>query len=344
MESQQSQPGSHEYRMKVSKSGLYLLLAVLFIVASIPVVSRGLASTSVPMALGRMVVGAFLLFSGVFMVATAARSRLLIEESQIRFRIVFREAVFLVSEIEGFRTITTGPASHRVSRRVICVKGRREPIEIALFDPDEFLQTWLQQFPNLDQSDQPRSSESSFRKSESGFTTRKGLVTWRCSMRRRWVIVGITSMTLICAGIVVRIERKNRQLAKWAAVYRVRAERGDAKSQFALGAMYYYGNGVPKDYVEAVYWYRKSAEQGNADAQYSLSYMHHGGKGLPQDDSEAARWCRSAAEQGNALAQDALGIIYRRGEGVPPDDAEAVRRHTVSVVVPKLCRSARAEF
>jgi hypothetical protein len=51
MESQRAQLDRHEYRMKVSKSGLYLLSAVLFIVASLPVASRGLASTSAPMAL-----------------------------------------------------------------------------------------------------------------------------------------------------------------------------------------------------------------------------------------------------------------------------------------------------
>jgi hypothetical protein len=166
MESMQVQASVHEYRMKVSKSGLYLLWSLLFIVVSIPIATRGLASTSTPMALGRAAIGALLLFSGVFMAATVARSRLLIDESQIRFRIVFREEVFPLSEIEGFRTVSTGPASHRVSRRVICVKGRREPIEIVQFDPDEFLQTWLQQFPNLDQAAQTANSEDLLRKND----------------------------------------------------------------------------------------------------------------------------------------------------------------------------------
>src|SRR5882757_5433096 len=105
MESRQVQPSSHEYRMKVSKSGFYLLSAVLLIVASILIATRGLASTSTWTALGRAAMGAVLVFSGVSMVATVVRSRLLIEESQIRFRIVYREEVFPLSEIEGFRTI-----------------------------------------------------------------------------------------------------------------------------------------------------------------------------------------------------------------------------------------------
>jgi len=118
------------------------------------------------MAIGRVVIGALLMLCGVFMVATVLRSRLIIEESQIRFRIVFREEVIPLGEIEGLRTITTGPTSRRASRRVICVKGRSEPIEIVQFDHDDFLQTWLQQLPNLDQLDHAVSSESSFRKSD----------------------------------------------------------------------------------------------------------------------------------------------------------------------------------
>jgi hypothetical protein len=80
-------------------------------------------------------------------------------------------------------------------------------------------------------------------------------------MKRRRVIVAVTSMALICAGVIVRTQRKSRQLAKRAVAYRVLAEQGDAKAQFALGAMYAYGKGVPKDFVEAARWYLKSASR-----------------------------------------------------------------------------------
>jgi TPR repeat protein len=81
-------------------------------------------------------------------------------------------------------------------------------------------------------------------------------------MKRRWVIVAITSMALIGAGVLIRTERNNRRLSKLAETYDTRARRGDAKAQLTLGWMYYYGKGLPKDYVEAALWYRKSAEQG----------------------------------------------------------------------------------
>ena len=59
--------------MKASKSGLYLLVAAMFIVASVPVATRGPAWTNMPTTLGRVVVGVLLMFCGAFMVATVLR-------------------------------------------------------------------------------------------------------------------------------------------------------------------------------------------------------------------------------------------------------------------------------
>jgi hypothetical protein len=166
MESQQLEPTSHEYRMKASKSGLYLLVAAILIVTSAPVATRGLVSANIPTAIGGVVIGALLMFCGLFMVATVLRSRLVIEESRIRLRVVFREEVFPLKQIEGVRTVSTGPSSQRVSRRVIYARGRSEPIEIIQFGSDDFLQRWLQQLPNLDQPAQSSSSENLFRKTD----------------------------------------------------------------------------------------------------------------------------------------------------------------------------------
>ena len=51
-------------------------------------------------------------------------------------------------------------------------------------------------------------------------------------------------------------------LAKEASEYRTRAEEGDVKAQSKLGYMYSHGQGVPKDYAEALRWYRRAAAQG----------------------------------------------------------------------------------
>ena len=100
---------------------------------------------------------------------------------------------------------------------------------------------------------------------------------------------------------------------------RVAAEQGYADAQFRVGFMYYHGEGVLQDYVQAVAWYRRAAEQGHAGAQSNLGVMYSGGWGIPENDVEAVKWYRRAAEQGHAGAWYNLGVMYNNGEGVPQD-------------------------
>ena len=51
------------------------------------------------------------------------------------------------------------------------------------------------------------------------------------------------------------------------------ANAGDATAEYNLGSMYYKGEGVIKDYKEAVKWFTKAAEQGFAMAQFTLGVM-----------------------------------------------------------------------
>ena len=81
--------------------------------------------------------------------------------------------------------------------------------------------------------------------------------------------------------------------------------------------MYYKGEGVPKNYSEAMKWYRKAADQGNAEAQFNLGVMYDQGEGVPKNYTEAMQWYRKAADQGDANAQYNLGIMYYNGEGTP---------------------------
>ena len=87
---------------------------------------------------------------------------------------------------------------------------------------------------------------------------------------------------------------------------KTRAANGDAEAQFNLGKRYYKGEGVTKDYAEAVRWWRKSAEQGHAKAQGILGYCYHSGEGVTKDYAKAVRWLRKAAEQGHVDAKRRL--------------------------------------
>ena len=44
--------------------------------------------------------------------------------------------------------------------------------------------------------------------------------------------------------------------------------------------LYYYGNGIEKDYEEAVKWFRTAAEQGDSEAQYKLGICYYYGYGI----------------------------------------------------------------
>lgn len=73
------------------------------------------------------------------------------------------------------------------------------------------------------------------------------------------------------------------------------AEEGHANAEFAMGRKYEDGQGVPRNYFEAMKWYRLAAEQGHAIAQYRLGLMYKEGRGIPPDFVEAYMWLSLAA-------------------------------------------------
>jgi len=108
------------------------------------------------------------------------------------------------------------------------------------------------------------------------------------------------------------------------------AKDGDLYSRTELGRKYYYGDGAPQDYVEAVKWLRKASSgvdgfHGDPFAQCLLGQCYYFGLGVPKDLVKAAKWYREAAEGGLADAQRALGYMYKEGEGVPKDDVKAAK-------------------
>ena len=62
--------------------------------------------------------------------------------------------------------------------------------------------------------------------------------------------------------------------------------------------MYEKGQGVPKDYKEAVKWLPTLAEQGN-EAQYNLGLMYYKGQGVPKDYVLAHMWWNIASSNGH---------------------------------------------
>lgn len=110
------------------------------------------------------------------------------------------------------------------------------------------------------------------------------------------------------------------EAVKW---YGSAAEQGFVPAQLQLGAVYFNGLGVEKDYGQALFWFTKAAERGDAEAQTNLGYLYDKAFGVGQDYKKAVAWYRKAAAQGHASAQFDLGMMYYEGLGVAQDYIEA---------------------
>ena len=110
--------------------------------------------------------------------------------------------------------------------------------------------------------------------------------------------------------------------AAWRA-FRPLAEKGQLLAQYVVGLMYANGQGVPRDYAQAMKWHRKAADQGEAKAQFSVGLMYFKGLGTKRDYAEAFKWYRRAADQGDPTAQYNLGAMYAKGEAGTRDPVAA---------------------
>jgi len=90
------------------------------------------------------------------------------------------------------------------------------------------------------------------------------------------------------------------------------AVKGHAPSQYNLGVMHEWGNGVPKDYVKAMKWYRLSAEGSHKDAQNNLGAMYSKGEGVEQSFVNALKWFLISAENGSEGGRKNIDIVEKR--------------------------------
>ena len=119
-------------------------------------------------------------------------------------------------------------------------------------------------------------------------------------------------------------------LLEAADLYLLAATQGYAPAQHNLARMYERGEGVKLSTADAIKLFRLAATQGYAEAQYALGFRYDRGQGVVQDYVEAAKWYRLAADSGHANAQLYLGVKYAMGQGVTQDYAEAVRWHRLA--------------
>lgn len=78
---------------------------------------------------------------------------------------------------------------------------------------------------------------------------------------------------------------------------RLRAYRGDANAQYALGMSYLEGRGVDADPKIAVVWLRMAAMQGHHQAQLALAQCYENGWGVDTDPEQAIYWRFKSQEE-----------------------------------------------
>jgi TPR repeat protein len=97
-----------------------------------------------------------------------------------------------------------------------------------------------------------------------------------------------------------------------------------AETLYAIGMLFWLGQGVQQDTRESASWLKLAAEMNHAGAQVKLGFLYSKGQGVRQSDFEALKWFQMAANQGDADAQYNLAVLYRDGLGVDPDSEKAL--------------------
>ena len=110
-----------------------------------------------------------------------------------------------------------------------------------------------------------------------------------------------------------------------------------------LAEKYEKGNGVDKDYAEALRLIKQLADRGSPLGQAALADYYAKGIVVPKDDAEAFKYFLLASNQGYSIAYAMVGESYALGRGVQKNEADAIKwfRKCNDEVTDKLCHFAR---
>lgn len=110
--------------------------------------------------------------------------------------------------------------------------------------------------------------------------------------------------------------------------YETCLEAGDLTAALNLGAMYYEGEFIPRDFRKAIKYYEQATESDDEKTQEwawnNLGYCYYYGRDIPVDDEKAFNCYMRAAIQRNANALYKIGDMYRYGRYVKKDEKMAV--------------------
>jgi len=117
------------------------------------------------------------------------------------------------------------------------------------------------------------------------------------------------------------------------------AAKGFADAQVALGDLYVYGVGVPRDYAQGIAYYTQAAQQRNMRALMVLgdSYLN-GLFGVGVDRAAAKRYYAQASALGDIRAKRELDAIERQ------DSAETFATNVIKTANPRDASGSQYKF
>ena len=110
--------------------------------------------------------------------------------------------------------------------------------------------------------------------------------------------------------------------------YETCLDAGDLSAALSLGAMYYGGEIIPRDFRKAKKYYEQATESDDDETKIwawtNLGYCYYYGRDIPVDDEKAFNCYMRAAVQRNANALYKIGDMYRYGRYVKKDEQMAL--------------------
>jgi len=115
---------------------------------------------------------------------------------------------------------------------------------------------------------------------------------------------------------------------KMVKCYETCIDAGNLSAALSLGAMYYGGEFIPRDFRKAIKYYELATESDDKETQLwawtNLGYCHYYGRDIPVDDEKAFNCYMRAAVQRNPNALYKIGDMYRYGRYVAKDEQIAL--------------------
>ena len=126
--------------------------------------------------------------------------------------------------------------------------------------------------------------------------------------------------------VSVQVDKNEEEAVFW---YKLASRQSHPAAHCRLGTRYLYGQGVKKDYPEALRLLMLSSLTDHdltGENLYRLGEMYEHEKGLLQNYLIAFKLYDEGADQGSSEAEERIAALYLFGRGVAQDSAQALRR------------------